>query len=630
MSMYIRQVKIKNFKGIKEGNVKFKKGINFLIGICGCGKSTIQKAIDFLLNPNIPWWQKQTLSALDFYEQNISQPIEIEALIACKEKSCTEQCSKFQLKIGEEQKICPFREYRVCFNYKEDKFLSIEDIEKNADYEIVIRTKMIAEFNKKNGETETSFKIVNEKGDEWSTFGRDKKEWIGHIFINNSDDKGPDFNIRPSSLLLKLLGDIDEWKYDLLIKFKDQLSDPIKDLNNRQETQELVHILSQEMRNLNLLQGDIQFSCQSTKSSDISRQVELSIKNSENMCLPFSCQSRGIQNFVSMLLSARIKSAPSVLLIEEPEHNLEPQMQRAAVKTLYALTSPFQAIVTTHSPYVVSTILDIDGVIKLHNRSGVLEGIDLSEVLCTDGKKTFSNIRKSNKPLMELYEGLFSRLVVVWEGDTESSYYYTLMSQSNNNYPAELLFGINGSGSNVLSIASWFKNAGYNVLAVLDGDANRAIKELQKTDIPFIALPKGKNLEHILADKLKKLSETELVRILLNSLGSDGTIYWKQIYAKSWPSLTAASNSQPLLLEKALEQIDSLKVPEDIVEVLSKNKKQNIYQELALQMSKGTCVPEISIKLLDQLKNSFLNNNELKQWQFNDAGDLAIVNANIE
>lgn len=630
MSMYIRQLRIKNFKGIKEGSVNFKEGINFLIGSCGCGKSTIQKAIDFLLNPNIQWWQKQTLSALDFYEQNISHPIEIEALIACKEKLCTEHCSKFQLKTEDEFKICPFREFRVCFNHKDSKFLSIRDLDKNTDYEIVIRAKMIAEFNEKNGEVKTTFIIVNEKDDEWNIFGPDKKKWIGHVFVNNSDDKGPDFNIRPGSLLTKLLGDIDEWKYDLLKNFKEQLVDPIKILNEKQETKELVKTLNQEMQNLDLLQGDFLFSCQSTKPSDISRQVELSNKKSENSYLPFSCQSRGIQNFVSMLLSARTKSVPSVLLLEEPEHNLEPQMQRTAVKILYARTSALQAIVTTHSPYIVSTKLDIEGVIKLHNQSGILKGINLSEVLCADGKRTFSNIRKSNKPLMELYEGLFSRLVVVWEGETESSYYYALMSQLNINYPAELLFGINGGGSNVLNIASWFKNAGYNVLAVLDGDVNRAIKELIKTDIPFIALPKEKNLEHILADRLNKLSKTELIKILLKSLGSDGTIYWNQIYATIWPSLTASSNSQPLLLENALKQVNSLEIPEDIVEILSNNKNQNIYQELALQMIKENCVPDISIKLLDQLKFSFLNKSELKQWQFTDAGDLDIVNANIE
>jgi energy-coupling factor transporter ATP-binding protein EcfA2 len=75
--MYIYKINIKNFRGIKELTWKPNQKRNVLIGANACGKSTVGKALDYLLNPYMQWY-KRKLNVSDYYNRDVNNQIEIE------------------------------------------------------------------------------------------------------------------------------------------------------------------------------------------------------------------------------------------------------------------------------------------------------------------------------------------------------------------------------------------------------------------------------------------------------------------------------------------------------------------------------------------------------------------------
>ena len=203
--------------------------------------------------------------------------------------------------------------------------------------------------------------------------------------------------------------------------------------------------------------------------------------------VPFSRQGRGLQNIASLVLGIQSQSAAnitgfSIIMLEEPEQNLEPQMQRDSVKSVRELCgSDAQIIMATHSPYVLSSIMDLNGVQRLTKpRDGKLTSVDLGAV-STD-EWGFLRLRKAVPHDMELLEVLFSPLVVIWEGDSEAGLYPALMRQFSD-YPSEWLAGINAGDAGFKHLCSWLKRAGYDVQIAGDGQEGwEAIWE-QKPDI---------------------------------------------------------------------------------------------------------------------------------------------------
>ena len=78
--MYLKELKIKNFRGIKEGIVNFKEGTNILIGPSNIGKTSLIEAIEFLLCPKKQWWRRDILSEHDFYYKNCEEDIIIDKI----------------------------------------------------------------------------------------------------------------------------------------------------------------------------------------------------------------------------------------------------------------------------------------------------------------------------------------------------------------------------------------------------------------------------------------------------------------------------------------------------------------------------------------------------------------------
>lgn len=320
-------------------------------------------------------------------------------------------------------------------------------------------------------------------------------------------------------------------------------------------------------------------------------------------------------------------------MLEEPEQNLEPQMQRSCVKFLRALCSNnAQIIIATHSPYVLSPIIDLKGVQRLvKSHKGELTCVDLGAI-SPDGWD-FLQLRKKVPHDMELLEALFAPFVVIWEGDSEAGLYPTLMRQLAD-YPSEWLAGVNAGDAGLDRICLWFKQAGYETVVVLDGDSKNTLSRLSAEKIAFLALPSGKKIEHIVSDALLGLEDAATAKLLLSAIGFSGKINWRNEFKAIWPALAelfrkkelerrsmptdiAIAEIAEIASQKSLKQS-----PSDIRRLLETNKGRRFYESIAFSLHKEGKVPVICSKILDALREIWNNQRPLGQYQFDEEGNI--------
>ncbi|MBI5185419.1 MAG: ATP-binding protein [Nitrospinae bacterium] len=368
--MYIKNLNIENFRGIKKGEIQFQKGMNILIGPSNIGKSTILKAIEFALNPYIPWWQNSTLNELDFFNGNIKKPINIEIVLGCNKKSCCGEdvCSRFEIDTIEGPKTCRLSSYTLSYEKKTGKILKEEDIKAEQEVELIIKIKMVANFLESDGYVETKFLILNEDGEEWHELNRSMKEWIGCVILDAGRAPEIECAMQNRSFLSKAIGNINEWKYKYLKDFKEGLKSNIQELVEG-KAKPVFKLIKEKTNEISpYFTGEISATIEGTNKNDLLKQIELSLKAGEGAEIPISRQGRGLQNIISIILGTQLKTftttatpPPSIFLLEEPEQNLEPQLQRSLIQTVQGICGQGeqanQIILTTHSPHILSRAL---------------------------------------------------------------------------------------------------------------------------------------------------------------------------------------------------------------------------------------------------------------------------------
>lgn len=76
--MHISRLVIRNYRSIKNLDLKFEKGKNVIIGRNNAGKSNIIKAINLILGESSPTYQKsQNITEYDFFKGDTTNPIYI-------------------------------------------------------------------------------------------------------------------------------------------------------------------------------------------------------------------------------------------------------------------------------------------------------------------------------------------------------------------------------------------------------------------------------------------------------------------------------------------------------------------------------------------------------------------------
>jgi len=634
--MYIKWVEIENFRGIKEGTIKFKPGMNILIGPSNVGKSTVLRAIELTLNPYIPWYRRDVLNEFDFYKANIEEPIRVTLMIGCGRKRCHEGedvCDRFE--VGGEE-TCRLR--TIAVDRITEKVLKEDDIESSSDFESCVMVKMEAKFEKEEGYAEVEHNILNEDGDTWMEFNRTMKEWIGVLLLDTDRDPRSESKLQYKSLLSRAIGDVTDWEQKYLEKYRKELKGIVQDLAGGQAKDVLQSIAKRIDKILPIIKGQVNIGIEGANKRDLTRQVELCYRQIEGFELPLSRHGKGLQNVAALILgvlalgkSKELRPPCSVVMVEEPEQNLEPQMQRSVIRFINEILKEkkgdSQVIMTTHSPHVLIADLDLESVIKLQaKQDGKLEGLKLGEIEYRGNH--FFRIRKKVEHDSELFESLFGELAVVWEGDSEAGFYPTVMRRLED-YPEEMLAGINGQGSNFHQSAGWLKKGGYDVIVVLDGDKNVDLDRLYRNGINFVALPKGKNMDHILTEELLSIEESVRTEVMIKAIGASGEIYKSQ-YLDDWPELIAVFQKhdevRKLSMEKVLEEIEKGLILtgeyQKIFNILDNFKQRYVREALAEALVEKSEVPEILVKVLEHLRTVWTDRSQLGQYQLDKKGEL--------
>ena len=583
------------------------------------------------------------------------ETIKIEAQICCEFNTCVgdgNSCSHFEQE--ENGSICQLSEFARYYDLEneENPFPDLDDIENSDELQLGLKMRLVASYIEDDDYINVSHEIFG-RDNEWHKFSRRLKESVGINFFSTLRRPESNFKIQHRSLLTNLFSNLKNIESNILKKFRDTLEPLVEKIYD----QELKLFFSDDQILQEFpLNSIIDLGFGKIKSADILRQIELSFKfqteNNEGFKIPFSSQGKGLQNLLFLYLCARSNTlasrAPLIFLIEEPEQNLEPQRQRNVIKIVQKIANTnTQIIISTHSPFILVLNKKLEGVIRLkRNENDEIDSINLSEIF-TENKKYFEEIRKQCESDLELYESLFSDMILLWEGDCESSFYTTLM-RNIENYPSEWLIGITGRGSNLHFIGQWLKKAKYEPVAIIDGDEIQNIENLLNNAIPFIALPNGESIEDLVQESLTSLEEDEMCEILIKTLGIDGLISYPSS-PDVWPFLIEIfkglfPESEDLYNEKIetevfREEFFRIKsinegditqevLPNNIKEFLKNNKSKRKYEFLAKVLFEKNALSKRIIRILDFVKKIFSKNTEYNSYQMDNDGNINLLNNN--
>jgi len=398
--LYISNLSIKGYKNSKkESNISFNKGLNILVGENASGKSTIVDALRLILRESEMTYKR--INEGDFY-RSFQTNESVESI-----------CIDLTLKeLSEDEKVT---------------FLTWCDERFKAYLHLLIN-------NNTNAKGYYKKKIWGGKSKR-SIFEEDTFDYIDCVYLPPLRDAESKLVNGRRSRLATLLSQ--QFKND---EAKEQLVQNVNEFNQsivsnkeskfneiKKAKQDINETLKQSMgsvfgQSVNLQFADANFNSvlQSIKMVFFPKLDEMDVTKFKDVAL----NSLGYNNllyiatvFAELQLMEEEAEIFKVLLIEEPEAHLHPQIQIKLVKFLKKLSnsnSNLQIIITTHSSVLASSV-SIDNLIHISSNGEEILSAQLSEY-DYNGSKNFINrwldVTKSTL--------LFSKGVILVEGISES------------------------------------------------------------------------------------------------------------------------------------------------------------------------------------------------------------------
>lgn len=483
--MKIVRISIKNFRSVKKLDYH-PDDINLIIGGNNSGKTTIFKALDFCLNPYIPWY-RESFAEFDFYKRKTETPIVIELIFAIDE---------------EEKDIASHFDEHLEVMDPEGRFLPYEGFEEafKDNNKLVLRIRLECDSTF----TPTIFYPKPESNKR--TVSRDEKEIIGFLYIPSNRDPLHELAFYQNSMFSKLLG-----KHDLSFSItqiveKMKESQPVLDENL--EFKRSFEQLRSEIAKLKFIEDNVE-----AMRLNILNLSERKVLQSLNLVLrgvntdteiPIEMQGSGMQDAVLISTIFRIisedKSQNLILAFEEPEHNLEPYYQRLIARRLQNPDSKrFQLFVCSHSPDIISAF-DLDSV------NIILPGADEHSVIsiekrCSPEELKFFERYERN----QLLQAFFAKHILLVEGPSErgglSIFFRALEGKTLKSNDEDVLFeglealGVEfidcGGHGDIHKYANFFKKLKFSVISIVDNDKPaEELKRIMDNSSFTIILPK--------------------------------------------------------------------------------------------------------------------------------------------
>lgn len=383
--MYLRNLKIKNFRLAKETEITFQKGLNILIGPNNAGKTTIIDAIRICLNYGNQY--NVRVKKEDF--NDINKEIEFNLFFEIDE----EIESAIFLELFNPQTNSLEITFKYNYNeiydrvYSEVRGVNKENSIPNELFQFIYNINLDALRDANRFLSPGRYNIISDFFKE-AINENEQKEIMEEInnFISKSEAN------------------------KLINKYKNKdIQDHLKSLSLENEEDKLiVSPIDQEF-------------------DEFTKKLKIQIENSSNKILDLNQNGLGYNNliYISVLLShlntindRTDETIYTSLCIEEPEAHLHPQLEKLLFTYLNQLNkenkkNKLQIFITTHSPTLTSKA-NLDSLIMVKNNNNI-ESLTLKD----------SKLEKENKIYLEKFldvtksQLLFSKSVIFVEGISE-------------------------------------------------------------------------------------------------------------------------------------------------------------------------------------------------------------------
>ncbi len=361
MGKIIKTITIKNFRGIENKTIELNN-LTMLIGDNGTNKTSILEAINFAFSPSFLSGRIKHTDFKDGNNNSIEIVIEFEnnfkVSLPDGYTSQEVECNKIILTINKREKKSPGKvlsdlvtiEHIVLPDSKIKKLNDKWSIERKGGNEFKFDKRLLS-FN------------VFQSDDLPRTFyfNKERDKQIHKGFNSSFSAFVDDLNwryskatkeISNSNFISELFTKIDEIENNIINLSKVEQHDVIKEFNKR-------------LKDMGLDDTDFSFIDKSAPFDQVFLSKKMNFLN-----LPLKYLGSGIEMIYSILFLDALASLSRenlIILIDEPELHLHPNLQEKFANYLYKLSEnkKYQIIITTHSPIFFKHLCNRDGVMAL-------------------------------------------------------------------------------------------------------------------------------------------------------------------------------------------------------------------------------------------------------------------------
>ncbi|MDB6062840.1 MAG: chromosome partitioning protein [Verrucomicrobiaceae bacterium] len=473
--MKISNLKIKNFRGIREGNVQFKKH-PVLIGGNNTGKTTLIEALTLLLGRDR---LIRELTEHDFYGSN-PQPadrIKIVATISDFPGDDPDASSDW------------FREGRAVPKWLDESTGAVHPLRSNLKWSLCCQIGVQARFDQDSLSVEV-VRYFHDHDNPIDPFSDDAPvgipirliQQLGFFLVRASRTWDKIFSWG-SELFRRTVSTAAAQPSTAILAERDRLRSPEQPIEQDHRIQPLINSVNLEIGRCIPNAPSIQLRVTATDSRSVMEAVSAHFSVEQGVSIPAARQGSGLislQGLMLLLELGRARAADGeefILALEEPELHLPPATQKQLVQRVQALST--QTFITTHSP-TIAAMADPTSVMVLRNTEGKLTAEPFLDCALTSEapnwkRKTFQQNR------VDVLSALLHTTVLIPEGKSE---FYLLRSilrslmlvegwNSNLDRDLSLEVGlIPTEDSSVIETHRMLTKIHDRVCCVLDGDAD--------------------------------------------------------------------------------------------------------------------------------------------------------------
>jgi putative ATP-dependent endonuclease of the OLD family len=417
----VHRITLTNFRGIKTGEILLD-GHTLLVGGNSVGKSTICEALDLVLGPE-RMFRRPVVDEYDFFSAdylNDDEVVEIRIETVLIELS--------------EAALRRFGGHLRKWDRTKNDFADVDPgaVDEEDEHEWSLPVAFFGRFNPAEDDFEGGTYFMSpepvvddlaledtELGGGRAPFTREDKRHCGYLYLRPNRTGTRALSLQRGSLLDTIIRLESETEITLWEKLRGDLAG----VDLSEEGSELAGILDgvenriSNFMSLGLPEENVRIYASDLTRENIREVLRVFISSQPGTFpVPLSRLSTGSLNllvFALLTYIAELKGDSSVIFaIEEPEIALPPHAQRRLVD--FATSRMGQAIVTSHSPYVLERFAPENILVLQRDAAGSLTGGPVS--LPTDFK-----LKRYRENRRQFAEAVLARGVLVVEGATEAS-----------------------------------------------------------------------------------------------------------------------------------------------------------------------------------------------------------------